>query len=206
SGLSVALALAAALPPEARLFASNSMPIRLLDLALQPRSEPLPVDCNRGAAGIDGVSSSALGAAAATGRPTLLFTGDLAFLHDLSGLLIARREAIPLTIVVLDDGGGGIFSFLPIAEQGEAVAFERLFRTPHGLDLARAAALFELDYHAPGSLPELEGALAAALARPRVSLVHVRVDAEQNATRFRAAIARACAAIDEGLGADRGPR
>lgn len=200
SGLGVARAIARALPPDARLFASNSMPIRLLDLALPVRREPLAVLCNRGAAGIDGVTSTALGAAAATGKPTVLFTGDLAFLHDLSGLLIARREAIPLTIVVLDDGGGGIFSFLPVAEQGEAVAFDRLFRTPHSIDLGRAAALFELDAHAVSSRSELEAALAAAIGRPRVSLIHVRVDAERNAAQFRAAVARACAAIDAGLG------
>ncbi len=195
-GLDLALAVAEALPAGGQLFASNSMPIRLLDLALASRAEPLRVFCNRGASGIDGVTSSALGVAAATGKPTLLLTGDLAFLHDLSGLLLARREAIPLVIAVLDDGGGGIFSFLPIAEQGEAVAFERLFRTPHGVDLARAAALFELDYarvDAPAALP---GALAAALARPRVSIVHVRVDPAENTRAFRAAVARAVAAID----------
>lgn len=200
SGLTVALAIARALPPDARLFASNSMPIRLLDLALPVRREPLAVYCNRGAAGIDGVTSTALGAAAASGRPSVLFTGDLAFLHDLTGLLIARREAIPLTIVVLDDGGGGIFSFLPVAEQGDAVAYDRLFRTPHSIDLARAASLFELELFAAESLAELEAALAAAIGGPRVSLVHVRVDAERNAAQFRAAVARACAAIDAGLG------
>ncbi|MFO0690160.1 MAG: 2-succinyl-5-enolpyruvyl-6-hydroxy-3-cyclohexene-1-carboxylic-acid synthase [Myxococcota bacterium] len=200
SGLGVAHALARALPAGARLFASNSMPIRLLDLALPVRREPLAVLCNRGAAGIDGVTSTALGVAAATGRPTVLFTGDLAFLHDLSGLLIARREAIPLTIVVLDDGGGGIFSFLPVAEQGEAVAFDRLFRTPHAVELSRAAALFGLELFPVASIAELEAALAAAIGRSRVALVHVRVEAEANAAQFRSAVARACAAIDAGLG------
>lgn len=195
-GLAVARGLARAMPSGSPLFVSNSMPIRLLDLALACRSEPLPVFCNRGASGIDGVTSTALGVAAAAGRPSVLFTGDLAFLHDLSGLLLTRRETIPLAIVVLDDDGGGIFSFLPIAEQGEAVAFDRLFRTPHGLELARVAALFELAHHAVASAPELEGALATALARPGVSLIHARVDAKANAERFRAAVGRAVASID----------
>ena len=196
SGLAVAEAVARSLPVTGQLFASNSMPIRLLDLAMANRLAPRRVLCNRGASGIDGVTSTALGVAAATGRPTLLFTGDLAFLHDLSGLLLARREAIALTIVVLDDDGGGIFSFLPVAEQAQSVAYERLFRTPHGVDLARAAALFELDYFPVSSPLELDEALAAALVRPRVSLIHARVDAVENLASFRAAIARACAAVD----------
>ena len=196
SGLMVAEAVARSLPAAGQLFASNSMPIRLLDLVMANRLAPRRVLCNRGASGIDGVTSTALGVAAATGRPTLLFTGDLAFLHDLSGLLLARREAIALTIVVLDDDGGGIFSFLPVAEQVQSVAYERLFRTPHGVDLAHAAALFEVDYFPVASSSELDEALAATLARPRVSLIHARVDAAQNLASFRASIARACAAID----------
>jgi 2-succinyl-5-enolpyruvyl-6-hydroxy-3-cyclohexene-1-carboxylate synthase len=201
SGLAVAEAVAHGLPAGAQLFASNSMPIRLLDLALPVRSSALRVLCNRGASGIDGVTSTALGVAAATGRPTVLFTGDLAFLHDLTGLLLARREAIPLAIVVLDDDGGGIFSFLPVADQGEGVAFERLFRTPHGLDLARAASLFELDYAEATSAEAVGEALAAALARRRVSIVHVRVAAADDVKRFRAAIARGCAAVDASVDA-----
>ncbi|MEZ4331910.1 MAG: 2-succinyl-5-enolpyruvyl-6-hydroxy-3-cyclohexene-1-carboxylic-acid synthase [Myxococcota bacterium] len=204
SGLAVAAAIGRALPPGATLVASNSMPIRLLDLALSQRREPLRVLCNRGASGIDGVPSTALGVAAAEPGPTLLFTGDLAFLHDLSGLLVARREAIPLAVVVLDDDGGGIFSFLPVADQGEAVAFERLFRAPHAIDLERAAALFELDYARADSMASLEAALAHALAQPRVSLVHVRVDPDANVARFHAAMARACAAIDAGSAAGDG--
>ena len=196
SGLMVAEAVARSLPAAGQLFASNSMPIRLLDLVMANRLAPRRVLCNRGASGIDGVTSTALGVAAATGRPTLLFTGDLAFLHDLSGLLLARREAIALTIVVLDDDGGGIFSFLPVAEQVQSVAYERLFRTPHGVDLAHAAALFEVDYFPVASSSELDEALAATLARPRVSLIHARVDAAQNLASFRASIARGCAAID----------
>jgi len=199
SGLAVAEAVARGLPAGAQLFASNSMPIRLLDLALPVQAAPLRVLCNRGASGIDGVTSTALGVAAATARPTVLFTGDLAFLHDLTGLLLARREAIPLAIVVLDDDGGGIFSFLPVAEQGEGVAFERLFRTPHGLDLARAASLFELDYAEATSAEAVAEALAAGLARRRVSIVHVRIDAADAVKRFRAAIARGCEAVEASI-------
>jgi 2-succinyl-5-enolpyruvyl-6-hydroxy-3-cyclohexene-1-carboxylate synthase len=196
SGLSIAATICERMPAESLLFASNSMSIRLLDLAFSNRTDPLRVLCNRGASGIDGITSSALGAAAGSGRPTLLLTGDLAFLHDLGGLLLARHEAIALTIVILDDNGGGIFSFLPVAAQREAVGFDRLFRTPHDLDLARAAALFELDYHRVESVADLELALDEALERPVVSIIHVRVDASDNENRFRESVSRVCAAID----------
>jgi len=195
SGLSVAATVARVAPPAAQLFSSNSMSIRLLDLGFAARPDPLRVLCSRGASGIDGVTSTALGAAA-TGQTTLLLTGDLAFLHDLSGLLIARREAIPLTIVVIDDNGGGIFSFLPVASQAEEIDFQKIFHTPHGLDLARVASLFELDYCAVDSVRELEAAIAEAVVRPGVSIVHVPVEADANEARFRRAVAAACEAVE----------
>lgn len=200
SGLSVAATICQRMPAESLLFVSNSMSIRLLDLAYSNRPDPLRVLCNRGASGIDGITSTALGAAAAANGPALLLTGDLAFLHDLGGLLFARHEPIPLTIVVLDDNGGGIFSFLPVAAQREAVGFDRLFRTPHDLDLSRAAALFELDYRRVDSGVELESALDEALERPVVSIIHVRVDASTHETRFRECVSRVCKAVDAGVG------
>jgi 2-succinyl-5-enolpyruvyl-6-hydroxy-3-cyclohexene-1-carboxylate synthase len=130
----------------------------------------------------------------------VLLTGDLAFLHDLGGLLIARHESIPLTIVILDDNGGGIFSFLPVATQPEAVDFQRLFRTPHDLELSRAAALFEIDYCQAASADELRSALDEALERPATSIIHVRMEAKANEARFRECVRQVCEAIDEGVG------
>lgn len=199
SGLSVASTVCQRMPAESLLFVSNSMPIRLLDLAYSNRPNPPRVLCNRGASGIDGVTSTALGVAAAMNRPTLLFTGDLAFLHDLGGLLLARRESIPLTIVVFDDNGGGIFSFLPLATQPEEVGFERLFRTPHDLDLARVAELFELNYCLAESVAELGSVLDEALSRPVVSIIHVRLPALANENRFRECVNRVCEAVDQGV-------
>jgi len=123
-------------------------------------------------------------------------TGDLAFLHDLSGLLLARRETIPLTIVVLDDNGGGIFSMLPVAQQSEEVAFQELFHTPHGLDLAGVAALVGLEDTLATNTDELETAIAAGIASPGVSIVRVPVDATENERRFRAATSSALGAVD----------
>lgn len=227
AGLAVAACVARSAPAGARLFASNSMSIRLLDLALSRPDAPLHVHCSRGASGIDGVTSTALGVAAAAAHgaaagssvPTLLLTGDLAFLHDLSGLLIAARESIPLTIVVLDDDGGGIFSFLPIAEQGESVDFEALFQTPHRVDLAAIApalgiAVERFDLRAEGGaapksdLAAIETALERAVSRPEVSIVHVRIDAERNTAGFRETIAQAISAVEGvlGVGASAGAR
>ncbi|MBW2421593.1 MAG: 2-succinyl-5-enolpyruvyl-6-hydroxy-3-cyclohexene-1-carboxylic-acid synthase, partial [Deltaproteobacteria bacterium] len=130
--------LCARLPDDAILYVSNSMPVRDLD-AVMPLAELGPrVLSNRGANGIDGMVSSALGAAAAGVGPAVLLTGDLALLHDLGGLLAARRHGLRGTIVVLNNDGGGIFSFLPIAQHGESVHFEELFTTPHGVDLRPA--------------------------------------------------------------------
>jgi 2-succinyl-5-enolpyruvyl-6-hydroxy-3-cyclohexene-1-carboxylate synthase len=129
----------------------------------------------------------------------MLLTGDLALLHDLSGLLVARHETIDLVIVVLDDDGGGIFSFLPIAEQGEQVHFERLFGTPHGLDLSHVAALFGLGYSRATTADELDAAIASGFDRGGVQLVHVPLDKKSNEASFRAALAQVAARVDEEL-------
>jgi len=175
------------LPADASLFVSSSMPVRDLDAFLPASERPLRVLANRGANGIDGVTSSALGAAFAGRGPVVLLTGDLALLHDLGGLLAARSHRIPLVIVAMNNDGGGIFSFLPIAERGGAVDFERLFRTPHGLDLEHAARLFELGFDRVSSLAQLDETLAKRLdgSPDRAWLIEVPVDRDANVERFR---------------------
>ena len=128
------------LPPGATLFAGNSMPVRDLDSFFSADSRPARFLANRGASGIDGVVSTALGVSSVSASPCVLVIGDLSLYHDMNGLLAARQHALSATIVVLHNDGGGIFSFLP---QAEAVAsFEELFGTPHGLDFpARRGAL-----------------------------------------------------------------
>lgn len=199
SGLAATAAVTRSVPEEGVLFVSNSMSIRLLDLAYANGGTDLRVLCSRGASGIDGIPSTALGIAAA-GRPTVLLTGDLAFLHDLGGLLISRQEELPLSIVVLDDNGGGIFSFLPIAAQGEEIGFDRLFRTPHDVDLSRAAGLFELAYQCAEDLPSLESALHESWETPGVSIIHARFDAKANESAFRKCVTSICDAVDAALG------
>jgi 2-succinyl-5-enolpyruvyl-6-hydroxy-3-cyclohexene-1-carboxylate synthase len=150
-----------ALPEGARLVVASSMPIRDVDSFAPSQAQRIRVFSNRGINGIDGTLSTALGVAAASGAPTVVLLGDLAFLHDLGGLLIARRSSIPLTVVVANNDGGGIFSFLPVAHVGNA--FEPLFATPHGLELAEAGTFFGARVARVEDAAQLATALEAGL-------------------------------------------
>jgi 2-succinyl-5-enolpyruvyl-6-hydroxy-3-cyclohexene-1-carboxylate synthase len=170
------------LPAKATLFVASSMPIRDVELFFGAR-EPAPrVLSNRGANGIDGTVSSAFGAAA-TGEPVVLLIGDVALAHDIGGLLAARRLRLTLTIVLLNNDGGGIFHFLPVA--GERDAFEEHVATPHALDFSRAAALYGLAYEHPASVAELRDAVRGALAGDTTTIIEVRTDREHNLALHR---------------------
>jgi 2-succinyl-5-enolpyruvyl-6-hydroxy-3-cyclohexene-1-carboxylate synthase len=180
--------LADALPDDALLYVSNSMPIRHLDAFLPASKRRLRVLCNRGANGIDGMVSSAAGAAAATDAPVVLLTGDLALVHDCSGLLAARRHDVRLTIVVLDNDGGGIFSFLPVADHAEKEAFEEHFVVPHGLDLGALCRGAGAAHARASSWEHFRTAFKEALAAPGLSVVEVPVDRDRNVAWFRAVV------------------
>ncbi|HYX49304.1 MAG TPA: thiamine pyrophosphate-dependent enzyme, partial [Ktedonobacteraceae bacterium] len=125
--------LANSLQDGTTLYVGNSMPVRDLDTFFWSSEQNIRIMGNRGANGIDGVISSALGASAACeNEPTVLVLGDLSFFHDLNGLLAARLHELNLTIILINNDGGGIFSFLPQADYPEH--FEQLFGTPTGLD------------------------------------------------------------------------
>ena len=131
----VARALTDALAPGAALVVSSSMPVRDIEWYGAARDD-IDVHANRGANGIDGVTSTAIGVAL-TGQPTTVLIGDVAFLHDTNALIALRHREVDLTIVVIDNDGGGIFSFLPQHEQLTHDDYELLFGTPHGTDLAK---------------------------------------------------------------------
>ncbi len=166
--------LAAQLPAGAALHVGNSLPIRALDTFVPGSARPLLCACNRGANGIDGVVSSALGAAAVETRPTALVIGDLSFLHDLGALQIAARHRLSLLIVVINNDGGGIFSFLPQAALGEP--FERLFGTPHGLDVAGAVAMCGGRHVGVASPEELTAAVEDWLGKRGLTVIEVHSD------------------------------
>jgi 2-succinyl-5-enolpyruvyl-6-hydroxy-3-cyclohexene-1-carboxylate synthase len=139
------LADAAALAPDpATLFVSNSMPVRDLDRFARPREADLTVLGNRGASGIDGITSTALGAGSAADEPLVLVTGDLAYYHDSNGLLAVERCGVDATVVLVNNDGGGIFHLLPI--EGFDPPFTEQFRTPHGLDFEPTADLHGLEF------------------------------------------------------------
>ena len=157
--------------PDTTFFVSSSMPIRDIEWFGHPSSTHRVLS-NRGANGIDGVVSTALGVAAADPeRPVVAIVGDLAFLYDSSALLWAARRDVDLTIVVLDNDGGGIFSFLPQRAELEPAIFERFFGTPHGIDVRALAAV-----HGIRVLDSV-----ADIGRGRgVRLLHVRTDRDAN--------------------------
>ncbi len=173
----VARTLTRDLPHDTVLFSASSMPIRDIEWYGHPSSR-LQVEANRGANGIDGTVSTALGlAAAGQRRPVVALLGDLAFLHDSGGLLGARSRPGSCTFVVLDNDGGGIFSFLPQASEVPAERFEQLFGTPHGLDLGALAAVHGIPVTRVDRMDDL---LPAVLQPGGVQMVHVRTDRAAN--------------------------
>ncbi len=177
----IARAVAASLRAGTALVVSSSMPVRDLD-AFSSRAGGVRVFSNRGLNGIDGVTSTALGVAAGGGQPTVLLVGDVALLHDLSAWVAARQTGVPLTVVVINNDGGGIFSFLPVS--GRTAHFERLFGTPHGVDLAAVAQVGGATLHRPTSLAALREVLSAT-AEGGLHLVEVRTDRAQNVAAHR---------------------
>ena len=174
----VARTLAAALPDGAALVVSSSMPVRDVEWYAAPR-DGLTVHANRGANGIDGVVSTAVGIALADpARPVALLLGDLAFLHDANGLLALRSRAVNLTIVVVDNGGGGIFSFLPQRTALPPERFEQLFGTPAGTDPLDVARAHGLDACEITTLPDLRATLSSC--KPGARVLVVRTDRDAN--------------------------
>jgi len=179
----VAAELGVRLPPEATLVVASSMPVRDVETFFPSREVPPRVLANRGANGIDGTVSTAYGAAAVARGPVVLLVGDVALAHDVGGLLAGRRLGVPLTIVLLDNDGGGIFHFLAVA--GEGAAFEEHVATPHGLDFAHAAALYGCEHVRVAAPEPFRAALDDALRAPRTTLIHVRTDREENVAVHR---------------------
>ncbi len=167
------------LPAGATLFAGNSMPVRDLDTCLSGGTRPFRFLANRGASGIDGVVSTALGVSAASSEPLVLVIGDLSFFHDMNGLLAARRHGLNATIVLINNDGGGIFSAMPQAAESEH--FEELFGTPHGLDVRPVAELYALPHQRVEQPDELGAAVQASIGSPGVSLIEVRTERAANA-------------------------
>ena len=167
----VARALATTLPTDATVFVAASMPVRELESFWPVRDDAPRVLSNRGANGIDGTLSSAFGVAAVSDGPVVALIGDVAFAHDIGGLLAASRLGLSLTVVLINNGGAAIFDRLPIA--GERDVYEQHIATPPGLDFGRAAALYGLRHERPATLAQLRESLAAPAGG---TLIEVRTD------------------------------
>jgi 2-succinyl-5-enolpyruvyl-6-hydroxy-3-cyclohexene-1-carboxylate synthase len=179
------------LPDGALVWVGSSMAIRDVETLWPRLDRRVRLLSNRGANGIDGVVASAAGAALATGAPTWLLIGDVSLLHDIGGLLAAAAAGPDLRIVCVNNGGGAIFDFLPVAEHAEPEAYERHIATPPGLDLAAAAALAGIPY----SLASTGAEIRAAAAQP--GLVEVRTDRIDNVARHRDLLAQVATALAE---------
>jgi 2-succinyl-5-enolpyruvyl-6-hydroxy-3-cyclohexene-1-carboxylate synthase len=175
--------LANLLPQEAVVFAGNSMPIRDMDAFFPSSDNPVQFMANRGASGIDGVVSTALGVAAASDERVVLVLGDISLYHDMNGLLAAKNHDLNATIIVLNNDGGGIFSFLPQAEHEEV--FETYFGTPHGLTFQAAAEMYGLSYVLAKDWDRFREALRESLVGSGTTIIEVSGDRQRNVALHR---------------------
>jgi 2-succinyl-5-enolpyruvyl-6-hydroxy-3-cyclohexene-1-carboxylate synthase len=217
----VAAELGVLLPSQATLFVASSMPVRDIETFWPVRPDPPRVLCNRGANGIDGTVSSAFGVAADGRGPVVLLIGDVALAHDIGGLLAARRLELALTIVLIDNGGGGIFDFLPVSTAPMARAgidaqttagrdsaepdseqdiYTRHVATPTGLDFAHAAQLYGLAHECVADVASFREALERALTArpPGARIVEVRGERAENVELHRRVWAAVSGALAEG--------
>jgi len=181
----------AALPDDALVWVSSSMPIRYVESYFPSSAKPIRFLSNRGANGIDGVVASAAGAARASGRPTFVLIGEVALLHDVGGLLAATRAGIELTIVCVNNGGGGIFDFLPVAEHADRAAYEEHVATPPSIDLAALAALAGIPHVRASAPAELTAAVANGPA-----LIELPADRQASVEASRALAATVAAKLE----------
>jgi 2-succinyl-5-enolpyruvyl-6-hydroxy-3-cyclohexene-1-carboxylate synthase len=179
--------LAPLLPQDAWQFTASSMPVRDLTYFSPVTARFHRHRVNRGAHGIDGTLSTALGMAAHTqrtgGGPAVVVTGDLAFHHDANGLLAAKTQGLSLTIVLINNDGGGIFEFLPIADFG--APYETHFGTPHGIDFRALCAAYGATHSLPKDWEEFREQVTASLGHPGVQVIEVRTDRHLNREQHR---------------------
>lgn len=163
------------------LFLSNSMPIRAMD-EFAWDLKCLDVGANRGVSGIDGIVSSAIGYSLGCGKKTVLLVGDLAFIHDANGLRFLESHPHPMIIVLINNGGGGIFSHLPIAT---SEIHEKYFFTPHSHDLSGYSQVFGLSHSKVDTAEGFQKVLASVLAQSRHQVIEVMINQEENLKAYR---------------------
>ncbi len=171
------------IPDNSRIMISNSMPIRDFDYFASITQKRISIFNNRGASGIDGITSTALGIAATDSTPTILLTGDLAFYHDLNGLLAANKYKIPLVTVLINNNGGGIFEVLPIAKYGKV--FKEYFIAPHNLNFQPFVKAYGGKYKLIESWSEFRSTFKRALTSKQFHVLEIKTDAAKSLTLRR---------------------
>ena len=187
-----AVTVSEAIAAGTNLVVSSSMPVRDLEWFAPPR-DGVRVFSNRGVNGIDGVVSTAVGVALSSKSPTALLIGDIAMLHDSNGLLNLIRRDAQLKIIVIDNEGGGIFSFLPQAQAMEGDQFEQLFGTPHSVDFAALAKTHGIAFTWVATAEELR----RELGNPATSMIGVRTDRGKNVDDHNALYSAVAAALSK---------
>ena len=184
------------LPKESTLYLGNSLPVRLADeFSLSPLRK-IQVYANRGASGIDGNISTALGTGAARpDKPLVAIVGDITFYHDMNGLLAVHRCGVPITIVLLNNDGGGIFHRLPVSKHDPA--FTDYFVTAHGLDYSHSAKLYGLDYVRADTRDEFRQAFTESVTNRTSTIIEVRTDALEDLKRRNEIVAAVHARLKE---------
>jgi len=174
--------LAEILPEGATLFVGNSMPIRDLDTFFHSNKKSIRIMANRGANGIDGTTSTALGAGLSS-QPLFLVVGDLTFFHDLNGLIAAKQYGININIILINNNGGGIFSFLPQANHPKN--FERLFGTPLDLQFEHAVKMYDGHYELITDWEHFYSAVRNSVANPGLNVMEITTNREKNILEHR---------------------
>ena len=167
-----------AVPDDCRIMLSNSMPVRDFDYFASNTDKKIIIYNNRGASGIDGITSTALGIAAASKKPTVLITGDMAFYYDLNGLLAAKNYNIPLIVVLINNNGGGIFEILPISNYPDV--FKKYFIVPHNLDFSKFVYAYNGKYKNVRSWNDLTRSLSSALNADKFSVLEIKTSASES--------------------------
>ncbi|SFS41343.1 2-succinyl-5-enolpyruvyl-6-hydroxy-3-cyclohexene-1-carboxylic-acid synthase [Marininema halotolerans] len=176
--------LGKALPTGSLLFTGNSMPVRDMDSFFTKAGAQVRTMANRGANGIDGVTSTALGAALIE-APVVLVVGDLSFYHDLNGLVAAKLHGIDITVIVINNDGGGIFSFLPQAQQAEKTTFETLFGTPLGLDYEPVVRMYGGDFTRITNWEDFHTSLQQSVGHKGLHVMEIPTDRSTNVAAHR---------------------
>ena len=166
------------IPANDGLFVASSMPIRQIDMYGAPGTRKIVFGSNRGASGIDGTIATAIGFSRGLNKRCTLLTGDLAFLHDLNSMAMLRDLKRPMVIVVLNNNGGGIFSFLPVSQFHKD--FEKYFGTPHHLTFSAAADLFSLNYARPQTAEEFLKTYNVALKSRETTIIEITTNRAYN--------------------------